>query len=459
MTTYTKQQVDAVEKTFNNFAAANKKYNELHTAYMAEMRLPGAKDKLWAALEISMSRDPQKQRQAFEGLYDNQRPIVQAYIDSTKAADAFRSARAAVKGNKNGTEIFIEQVDALSKTGRLATFEKDAAYRKSEGGTFDLAKWAQENRKKITDAEKAEADAAVAAKAKAEGIESLKETTRLVTSGTIINIDGNSKNHEAARVEVAKALERYFADPNTLDADARNKLGLADDTKLSLVDDEDKITNRPLLGKALRVYQEKKGIVSDGKVGQTTLAYLLAENGAGAVGGRVIIDQVSQTNGNKSDQPGYLCTKLNPCELRDYTDNDKDHRDAQKRVARDSLRDVEKLFKVLKEKVGTQEVDAAKGYTQQEHDKLKALFAVNGDQPAPIDTDNTDYKISKDHIKAFQRAFGLKVDGVIGEQTAHALMQVELRLVTDQVVDPSEVSAAVMRALPPKPKAAAAPAK
>ncbi|MES2983981.1 MAG: hypothetical protein V4735_02200 [Pseudomonadota bacterium] len=266
-------------------------------------------------------------------------------------------------------------------------------------------------------------------------LNTLQTASDLVAQGIVIAIDSSSKAHEPARREIASALACYF---NTLTGDAKktaNKaLGLKAGETLRLTDaNDDTITDRPLLGKALRLYQTQFSLGADGKVGAHTLNILQAHNRVGYGYGSDVMQTVLGEN-----DVGYLGGKFNPCELQRYEANPFDPRNAEKMRAGAAFDRVRRILYALKDTVQTQPVTG--NYTPQEQAVLKALLIGSDEKPAQIDPGN----ITNAGLQAFQKAFGLAVDkGVIGPDFARTLLQIDIRVHTNQAIDPSDIRAAV----------------
>lgn len=278
--------------------------------------------------------------------------------------------------------------------------------------------------------EPAPAPAPVAA---ASAEHALPKLTALVTKGVIVDMRGTSKAHEPARVEVATAVQ------NTLNELAKDperkailwkwmKLDPEKDKSIVLVNEEGQIADRKQAVNATEIYQDIYNLTADGKIGQSTYPQVMAS--AGNTG--VFATQGLARNVAGEKGVGHLGGKMNPFELQNY-----EGKDAHKIEARKAMDE----FKAVLGKVRTQvESQAAEGkYTAAEDKTLKAVF-VGVDGKAPLlDTQN----LTKEGIKALEKAVHLKADGVIGKDLMRAVAQMSIRTDMGITIDPSEIAAAV----------------
>ena len=258
----------------------------------------------------------------------------------------------------------------------------------------------------------------------------------IVGRGVPIDADGTNANHDGARKEAARILESWLDLKNP---DTRNALGLKANEGFDIIDGNGKL-NRRNLDKALRFYQKYNVQDADGRIGSVTANQLLYDKdtyqNAPVYSGSVVYKSMFGKGG------AYLCGKARDCdELQKYEDGTakgKDGKideaaDAIKKDARDAIIQVRKLINHLKDKVISEDNLNGKNLTDKEKAALKTFAgAITADK-----------NLTKDEIKAFQTAFGLKDDGIIGRQTTAAAGQVGMRLSAFEVIDPSEIKAAV----------------
>lgn len=267
----------------------------------------------------------------------------------------------------------------------------------------------------------------------------------IVGRGVPIDADGTNPKHDAARRETARILEGYF-DYKFTDGEFKGKtyaqvkfkeLGLkAGETSVDLIDDKGKLDRRKL-DVALRIFQKDTGLEPDGRIGSVTADVLLIakdiKNNSGYAP-RVAQSAVFGKGG------AYLCGEVLDCKLQDYkdgADKDKDA-DARKQKARQAIINVRELIEGrLDGIVVSKENFADKNLSAKEKGALTTFSKA-------IDKDKN---LTEGEIKAFQTAFGLKGDGIIGRETLATINQVNLRLAVREVIDPSEIKAAVQTQL------------
>ncbi len=257
----------------------------------------------------------------------------------------------------------------------------------------------------------------------------------IVGRGVPIDADGTNAAHDGARKETARVLESWltftYEDKTTVAQKYAKQFGLKDGETLDIIDGKGKL-NRANLDKALRAFQAESGLVVDGRIGSTTADYLLFtkdEKNATGYGGGLSYNAVFGKQG------AYLCGKTLSCDLQNYkdgTEKDKDA-DARNKIARDGIVAVRGLIEGLKTTVISDDNLAGKNLTDAEKKALKTFS----------DGVTADKNLTADEIKAFQTAFGLEADGIVGRKTLAAVNQVNLRLAAHEVIDPSEIRAAV----------------
>lgn len=415
-----KKRANEVEKAFAAFAQANKAYWIAYSVYKEQ--LPWLKPNLFNNVDAAavMSGAPF--------------PSITPPIDQPNAGNVLRTLRNSVdaaqslKAKLGISDIrpYIEQIEVISKRGNAAELtdvmvqdpknhsESKSLYQIIWQWRYEAAAGASTTTHRRSNLTPSRED----------NIKSLERTTALVTRGVTIDIDSQSKAHEAARVEIALALEHYLKNLPTKErekADAR--LGISTQS-ISLVNDEGSISDRKQLSTALRYYQEREGLEADGKVYTATLENLLHQQ---KLYSGVYVATLANHQAQK--KVGALCSEQTPCSLQDYKGDD-----PQKRLASSDLNDIRTLFMMLKDQVNKQKPHGT--YTEEEHASLKAVFKDGAND------------VNKERIVAFQKAFGLNSTGIIDKETMGAWAQINLRLKTDHEVDPSEIKAALQNHRP-----------
>lgn len=398
---------DLLPTRFRVFATNNRAYHEDYKNYKGEFHARGHKEAIDAAIDLTREqKDGWQEKIRNLNLDEDQTQVLTSYTRSKTSEDRFKTSAKDLGLGDATTQVLVDQIDAAGKEDKLVLLDDVKITYAGKDDGKSLAEFFHAQRS----APLPEVEQPSAAPL------SLAATAALVKQGAIINVSATSPQHEPAREEIAKVL------------------GLE-------VDTHGHVASHAQLDKALRTFQTKEGLSSDGTVGPAALEVLQTkiDTSVDALGA----DMAAKVTGEKG--VGYLGGNQNPYDLQYYEDTPNAPRNAEKLMARKAMDDAKQIFNSIYRVVSGQE--ANNDLTAKEVESLKDLFHAKGSETTPLNPK----ELNTEGVKAFQKAFHLDADGVIGEETVRALTQINLRLNAGEVIDPSEIKSAVAANVRQKP--------